>query len=76
VDALKVHIVPLNEFGDRVTGIKILLSGNPDYVVSFIRRQANRVIHSIDRVALSHPNPHIFYEVPHTLYSLIINDMQ
>jgi len=76
VDALEVHNVPLIEFGDRVTEIKSLLSGNPDYVVSFVRREANRVIHSIVKVVLSHPNPHTFYEVPHTLYPLIINAIQ
>jgi ribonuclease HI len=59
-DALKVHNVPLNEFGDLVTEIKSLLSGNPDYVVSFVRRQTNRVAHSIARAALSHPSPIFF----------------
>jgi len=61
VDALKVHNVPLNEFGDLVTEIKSLLSGNPDYAVSFVRRQTNRVANSIARTVLSHALAPIFF---------------
>jgi hypothetical protein len=57
VAALQAHNVPCNEFSDLVSECKSLLSCNSDYVVSFIRRQANKVAHSIARAALSHPNP-------------------
>ena len=47
VDTLSAHNVPLNEFGDPVFECKSLLFSNSDYVVSFVRRQSNRVTHSI-----------------------------
>jgi hypothetical protein len=53
VDALSVHNVPLNEFGDLVSECKSLLFSNSDYVVSFVRRQMNRVA---DRSLASAPN--------------------
>jgi len=68
--------VSCNEFGDLVYECKSLLSTNFVYVVSFIRRQANMIAHSIARATLSHPNPHIFHDVSSTWYLLIINEMQ
>ena len=64
-----------SEFKDIVTQCRVLLSNNLDYVVSHIRRQANRVTHTIARASLSHTSPHIFYNVPHDMYSLIMNEM-
>jgi len=57
VATLQAPNVPCNKFGDLVSECRSLLSSNPKYVVSFIRRQINRVSHSIARAALSHPNP-------------------
>jgi ribonuclease HI len=76
VNALNTSNTPLNEFGDLVLQCKNLLLNNSDFVVSFVRRQANKTAHSIARAALSHPSPHVFYDVPSTLYSLIMNEMQ
>jgi ribonuclease HI len=76
VDLLGNTNLPLNEIGDLVSECKTLLLSNPDYVVSFIRRQANSVAHNIARAALSYPSPHVFYDVPTTLYSLFMNEMQ
>jgi len=55
VDLLQKSNLSLNEIGDLVSECKILLISKPDYVVSFVRRQANRIAHNIARAALSHP---------------------
>jgi len=55
VNALNTSNTPLNKFGDLVFQCKSLLLNNPDFVVPFVRRQANKVAHSIARAALSHP---------------------
>ncbi|GAU10454.1 hypothetical protein TSUD_423510, partial [Trifolium subterraneum] len=43
VDALYSHSAPQNELGDIISLCKNLLSTNNNYVVSFVRRQANKV---------------------------------
>jgi len=76
VTTLQALNVPCNVFGDLVFECKILLSSNPDYAVSFIKRQKNMVAHNIVRTDLSHPSPHIFHDVSSTWYPLIISEMQ
>lgn len=56
-DAIATTTIPINEFGDLVTQCRRLLLNRPDFVVSYVRRQANRVAHSIVRASLSHPSP-------------------
>jgi len=75
VEIIKSHATPHNELGDLIVQCRSFLNSNPDHVVSFNRRQANKVAHSIARASLSHPSPHIFYHVTTTLYSLILDDM-
>jgi ribonuclease HI len=60
VTTLNTSNIPLNEFGNLVIQCKILLLNNPDFIVSFVRRQTNKVAYSIARVALSHPSPIYF----------------
>jgi len=55
VDLLHNSNLSLNEIGDLDLECKILLISKSDYVVSFVRRQANRIAHNIAR-ALSHPS--------------------
>ncbi|RHN55891.1 putative RNA-directed DNA polymerase [Medicago truncatula] len=74
-DALTNNSSPTNEFGDLVTQCRSLLLDKPDFAVSYVRRQANSVAHSIARASLSHPSPHIFHHVLPTLYRLIMNEM-
>ena len=74
-DDLSSSTVPNTEFGDLVSQCRILLSTNSDFTVLFVKRQANKVAHSIARASLSHPNPYIFNEVPSTMYSLFMNEM-
>jgi len=75
-DAINSNFTPSNEFGDLVIQCRSLLLDRPDFAVSYIRRQANRVAHSIARASLSNPSPHIFHYVMPTLYSLILNEMK
>lgn len=74
-DALHTTSTLANEFGDLVSHCISLLVSRNDFVVSYVRRQANKVAHSIARASLSNPSPHIFRDVPTTLYSLIMNEM-
>jgi len=66
---------PINEFDDLVSQCRSLLLNKNDFVVSYVRRQANKVAHSITRASLSCLNPHIFLDVPTHLYRLILNEM-
>jgi len=47
VNAINSTSAHNNEFGEIVAQCRVLLSNNLDYVVSHIRRQANRVAHTI-----------------------------
>jgi len=47
---------------------------NSDYVVSFIKRQTNKVAYITARAVLSHLNLHVFSDAPATLYSLILKN--
>ncbi|XP_024632655.2 uncharacterized protein [Medicago truncatula] len=75
VDIVNSHQVPQNELGDIISKCKDLLSSHTGFVVNHVRRQANKVAHSIARASLSHPSPNVLYDVPDYLYSLIINEM-
>ena len=44
-------------------------------VVKFIRRQANRVAHSLAKAALSEASFHIHYNIPSCIELLIINEI-
>jgi len=71
VKVIKSHATPENELGDLIIQCKSFLKSNPDFVVTFIRRQTNTVAHSIARASLSHSNFHIFYHIKTTMYSII-----
>jgi len=75
VDALTSPAVLISEFGNLVSQCRRLLSSNPDYVVSFVKRQANKVAHTIARASLSHPSLYTFNDVPSTMYYLFMNEM-
>ena len=63
VEALISQIVSTNEFGDLVFRCRSLVANNPDSVVSFIRRLANKVAYNIVRVSLSHTSFMIMNEM-------------
>lgn len=75
VDVIKSNATPQNKFGDLIIHCRSFLNSNLDFVVSYIRRQINKVTHNIARASLSHPNPYAFYHVTTTLYSMILDEM-
>lgn len=52
-----------NEFNDPVSCCRCLLVSNPDFVVSFIKKQVTKIVCNITRASLSSTNLHIFYDV-------------
>jgi len=75
VDVVNSSANPHNELGDIIFYCKQLLSLHANFYVRFVRRQANKVAHNIARASLSHPSPHIFSDVPSSLNTLLLNDM-
>jgi len=74
-DTIDSSFVHHNEFGDIVSQCRDLLFSNSDFVVSYIWKQVNRVAYNIAGTSYSQTSPHIFYNVPHVLYSVIMNEM-
>ena len=58
VNAINSSIMP-NELGGIVYKCRSILSENTDYKVVSIRRQVNKVAHSLTRASLSYTSPHI-----------------
>lgn len=56
VDSINLNSTAHNEFGDT-SRCKDLLPTHNDYIMRFVRRQANKIVHSIVRAPLSHPSP-------------------
>jgi ribonuclease HI len=75
VDAINSNSAPNNEFKVIISRCKDILSSRNNFIASYVKRQVNRVIHNIARTSLPHPSPHIFHDVPSTLYPLFFNEM-
>jgi len=69
IDAVNSELTPHNELGDIINRCKDLLASRNGYLVRHVRRQANKVAHTIARAALSCPN-----DVPDHVYSLLLNE--
>jgi len=56
-----------------ISRCKDLLLSRNNFIVSNVRRQANKVAHNIAKASLCHSNPHIFmtYYLVYTCYSLM-----
>jgi len=70
VDAINFNSTLNNEFIVIISRGKDLLSSRNNFIVSYVRRQVN-----IARASLSHLSPHIFHDIPSTLYLLFFNEM-
>jgi len=68
---------PINEFGDLVSQCRSLLLNINDFVVSYVRRQTNKVPYSIIRASLSHISPIFFmmYQLICTRVNLEWNEL-
>jgi ribonuclease HI len=66
----------VNELGSLLSTCRTLLASNASYTLAFIRRQANRVAHSLARASILHASPSIFYHPPYCIHSLIMDEMK
>jgi ribonuclease HI len=64
-----------SEFSFLISQIDNILSCNPNFVVKFIKRQANMVAHTLARATISQPRRCTFDMLPHCILSLLINEM-
>nr|KYP31420.1 hypothetical protein KK1_048281 [Cajanus cajan] len=64
-----------SEYGIIINQCRSLLRSHQNLQVRFIRRQANRVAHTLARVARSSASHHFFNFIPPCIASLIINEM-
>jgi ribonuclease HI len=64
-----------SEFSMLISQINNYLSCNPNFVVKFIRRQANMVAHRLARAAISWSSRCIFESLPLCISTLLINEM-
>jgi ribonuclease HI len=64
-----------SEFSHLILQINNVLSRNPNFVVKFIKRQANMVAHSLARAAISWSSHCTFETLPLCISTLLINEM-
>jgi ribonuclease HI len=74
-DAICKSRVGNSVFSSLIYSIKNVMSSNPNFVVKFIKRQANSVAHTLARAAVSWPSRYIFDLLPPCISSLLFNEM-
>jgi ribonuclease HI len=75
VGAIKRQNIGVSEFSSIVSKIKCFLSLYSGFEVKPIRRQANRIAHTIARAALSWSRRHVFDLIPLCIHNLLSNEM-
>jgi ribonuclease HI len=75
VGAIRRRTQGVSEFSSIINKIKSMLSLCSGFEVKPIRRQANRIAHSIARAALSWSRRHVFDVVPLCIHNLLSNEM-
>jgi ribonuclease HI len=75
VDAIHKLSSGFSEFSAIICNIQNVLSRNPNFVVKFIKRQANMVAHTLARVASSWASRCICEILPLCISSLLNNEM-
>jgi ribonuclease HI len=75
VGAIRRRSSGVSEFSTIVNKIKCMLSLIPGFEVKPIRRQANRVAHTIARAALSWSRRHVFDLIPLCIHNFLHNEM-
>jgi ribonuclease HI len=75
VGAIRSRKQGVSEFSAIINKIRCVLSLVPGFEVKPIRRQANRIAHTIARAALSWSRRHIFDVVPLCIHNLLSNEM-
>jgi ribonuclease HI len=75
VDAISSKQVGLSEFSTLIAHIQNLLRMNNYFEVKYVKRQANKVVHSLARAAFSMSRRCIFDSVPRCIETQLINEM-
>lgn len=75
VNAISNNKADNSELGIIISQCRDLLLRFSSCQVSFIRRQANSVAHSLARASRFYANPHVFDYIPYCIANLISNDM-
>jgi ribonuclease HI len=75
VDATHHYNGGNSEFSLLVSLINNLLAMSPNFMVKFIRRQANMVAHTLARAAISWSSRHTFETLPTCISSILFNEM-
>jgi ribonuclease HI len=75
VDAIQYFHGGNSEFSLLISHISNFLSNGQNFVVKFIKRQANMVAHSLARAAISWANRCTFETIPTCISSMLINKM-
>jgi ribonuclease HI len=74
VDAISSRQVGLSEFSILISRIQSLLRMNNYFEVKYVKRQANKVAHSLARAAFSMSRRRIFDSAPRCIDTYLINE--
>jgi ribonuclease HI len=74
VDAISSRQGGISEFSILISHIQSLLCTHNYFEVKYVRRQANKVAHSLARAAFSMSRRRIFDSAPRCITTLLIND--
>ncbi|WJX78361.1 hypothetical protein P8452_61592 [Trifolium repens] len=75
VDAISSRQAGVSDFSILISHIQSLISNNNYFEVKYVKRQANRVAHSLARAALSMSSRRVFDSVPPCIDSILINEV-
>jgi ribonuclease HI len=75
VDAISSRQVGVSDFSILISHIQSLLSLNNYFEVKYVKRQANKVAHSLARAAFSMSRRRVFDSVPPCIDSMLINEL-
>jgi hypothetical protein len=72
VDAIYAPHDGVSEFSSLIYNIKNVLLLNPNFVVKFVKRQVNMVVHTLDIAAIFRPSRDVIELLPLVLLSYYI----
>jgi ribonuclease HI len=75
VDGISNNIGTNSEFGAILRSCKVSLSFFPNFKISYVRRQANNVAHSLARASLSYDSSHCHDHMPSCIEYIVMNEM-
>jgi hypothetical protein len=75
VNVLSSSQEDLSEFSSLITHIKSLFKMNNYFEVKYVKRQANKVAHSLGKAAYSISSRRMFESIPRCIHTYLINEM-